>query len=83
MQVKVTWSAARWVNPEPPCDDRALYGVAGASVPPVFAAPGAWEGQSVGAHMVLAQQVAEDAQRGFALAGEIVKAKLAGLRLMA
>jgi hypothetical protein len=33
--------------------------------------------------MVLAQQVAEDAQRGFALAGEIVKAELAGLRLMA
>ena len=83
MQPKVTGSAARWVNLEPPCDDRTLYGVAGAGVPPLFAGPGAWEGQAVGAHVVLAQQIAGHVERGFALAGEIVKAELASLRLMA
>ena len=82
MQPKVTGSAARWVNLEPPCDDRTLYGVAGAGVPPLFAGPGAWEGQAVGAHMVLAEDVTGDIDRGRPLAREIIEAELPGQGLI-
>ena len=49
----------------------------------MIAGPGAGKGQPVGAHVILAQDIAGDIQGWLAFAGEIVEAKLPSLRLIA
>ena len=56
-----------------PGDHGARDGLAGLGVAPVIAGPGAGKGQTVGAHMILAQHIAGDIYGWLAFAGEVVE----------